>query len=73
MNIQPMELIVILVMCLPVLLVMAMAVVLITRRRDQLTASRVRCPHCAEWIMPQAKVCRYCGRSLGPEGHPTDG
>lgn len=25
---------------------------------------RVRCPQCAEWILPQAKVCRFCGHRL---------
>jgi Domain of unknown function (DUF4328) len=25
---------------------------------------RIRCPQCAEWILPQAKVCRFCGHHL---------
>ena len=24
-----------------------------------------KCPHCAEWIKPDAKVCKHCGRDVG--------
>ena len=25
-------------------------------------AGNQKCPHCAEWIKREAKVCRFCGR-----------
>ena len=26
--------------------------------------ARVKCPHCAEWVQREAKVCPYCQRTL---------
>jgi DNA-directed RNA polymerase subunit RPC12/RpoP len=25
-----------------------------------------RCPHCAEWVLAQASVCKHCGRDIEP-------
>jgi hypothetical protein len=66
MNLGPIELIIILLMCVPVLIVTTIGVILLARRRDLVAGKRVPCPHCAELIMPQAKVCRFCGRDLFP-------
>lgn len=29
--------------------------------------NRIKCPRCAEMIMPDAKICRYCGYKLVEE------
>lgn len=46
------------------------AVLLEPTDRAAIIARKVRdegmraCPHCAEAILPAAKVCRYCGRDI---------
>lgn len=32
---------------------------------------RVQCPRCAEWIVPGAQVCRFCGTEFGYQGYLT--
>jgi hypothetical protein len=30
-----------------------------------------QCPFCAEWIRPEAIVCKHCGRDVAPPKPPT--
>lgn len=30
-------------------------------------ATHVRCASCAEWVLPEAKVCKHCGAALTPD------
>jgi hypothetical protein len=34
--------------------------------RRELNEARVKCPHCAELVLKEAKVCKHCGRDLAP-------
>lgn len=33
--------------------------------------SHVRCPACAEWVLPQAVKCKHCGGELVPQAAPV--
>lgn len=37
---------------------------------DDSDAQRVRCPACAEWVLPQAIKCKHCGGPLVPQRVP---
>ena len=60
------ELIIIMFVCGLPLAVLGVIVLLILRSTNNKATpeARVKCPYCAEWIMPDAKLCRYCGRDL---------
>lgn len=69
------ELIIIMFVC-GVLLAMLGGIVLLILRSTQSKATpeaRIKCPYCAEWIMPDAQLCRYCGRSLPRTDGGTEG
>jgi hypothetical protein len=34
---------------------------------QSMEASHVRCPHCAEYVLPEATVCKYCHGRLAPQ------
>ena len=34
---------------------------------QSIEATHVRCPHCAEYVLPEAKVCKYCKGQLTPQ------
>lgn len=36
-------------------------------------ATHLRCPACAEWVLPQAVKCKHCGGELTPQpNHASD-
>lgn len=35
-------------------------------------ATHVKCPACAEWVLPEAHVCKHCGHALTPDPDFSD-
>ena len=61
MSIGPTELIICLILLIPIVFIL---VVVFTARKSNQNKRRIPCPNCAELILPEAKVCRFCGHSL---------
>jgi hypothetical protein len=52
-------------------LVPALVAALVIGPTRDADVGRVQCPRCAEWIVPGAQVCRFCGTEFGVQGYLT--
>ena len=65
MSIGPTELIIVCgVAFLLIIIPSAIVYLLVIRSQGSTRNKRIPCPYCAELILPEAKVCRFCGRQV---------
>lgn len=62
MNLGSSELLIVLTLC-TILVILPITLAIVATRRAG-SRRRTACPFCAEMIVPEAKVCRFCGREL---------
>lgn len=48
------------------LIALAAGVTFWLRLSGKTLSKNVKCPHCAETILKEAKVCKHCGKDVGP-------